>query len=123
MLTDNVQLILSFIQTLLLLVITLGGAYFLYKKFKKFIKGPIVVVEKLPKGLSKGYGFVRIGEILLNTKGAPYLFETLPEAIEYKKRFKYVTNRPKIVYQQWDKKNKSVFVGEIYGSDQRQEGK
>ena len=110
MLTDNFLSIILSLQTLLFFICICGVAGFLYFKNRKKIKQTQVIVEDLPNGINEGFGYIRNRQVLLNTKGKPYLFGSYPEAVEYKKRFKFNTE---IIYQKWDLNTKTVFLGRI----------
>lgn len=107
--------ILLAIQVVILLAIAGGIGHFLHAKYKanqeaNWIKEGKAIIEKLPKGLHEGFGYVKEGQILLKKNGTPYLFKTFQEAVKYREKFSIKT---KIVYQNWDMESKLVFVGKV----------
>jgi len=70
MLTDNLILIAIIIQTLAIV----SGVVFYFNKNKKPKElPPIIEIEKLPKGIHKGFGYVKGKSLVLNEQGIPYL--------------------------------------------------
>lgn len=99
------------LQTLILLA---GVGFYFYKNRKKPIS-PVVIVESLPIGISKGFGYVRGKSVILNEDKIPYLYKTFHEA---QKNMRKVKGADKIIYQRWDLDTQTVFVGEVHhGTD------
>lgn len=102
---------LILVQTLILLA---GVVFFIYKNMDKK-EAPVVVIESLPKGISKGFGYVKGKSVILNEKQIPYLYKTYEEAL---KNMHKVEGADKIIYQDWDMATQTVFVGEVrHGTD------
>ena len=104
------------IQTLILLT---GLGFWVYKNRPKPEPAPVVMIEKLPENLTKGFGYIQGKSLLLNKDGVPYLYKTYQEA---KNKMERVEGASGIVYQQWDMDTQQVFIGEVRWDKQTQEG-
>lgn len=107
--------ILIGLQTLILLA---GVGFYLWKNRPKPEPAPVVMIEKLPEKLTKGFGYIQGKSLLLNKEGVPYLYGTYGEA---KSKMERVEGASGIVYQKWDMDTQQVFIGEVRWGKQTQE--
>ena len=71
---------IEFLVALQTLILLGGIGFYFYKNRKKKPSGPVVIVESLPEGLSKGFGYVKGKSVVLNENKVPYLYKTFLEA-------------------------------------------